>query len=74
MVLDVIKFTAPCEEFCHYAANSQGERLPAEKLKATLQSLGDDRRGFLLNLNVNQESALVKPGDLVFAVDTNSPL
>ena len=71
VVLDVIQFAAPCEEFSHYAANSQGERLPAEELKATLQFLGDGRRGFLLNLNVNQEPALVKPGDLVFAVATD---
>ena len=71
VVLDVIQFAAPCEEFSHYAANSQGERLPAEELKATLQFLGDGRRGFLLNLNVNQEPNLVKPGDLVFAAATN---
>ena len=69
--LDVIKFAAPCEEFSHYAANRQGERLPAEELKATLQFLGDGRRGFLLTLNVNQEPSLVKPGDLVFAVAAN---
>jgi MOSC domain-containing protein YiiM len=71
VVLDVIKFATPCEEFSHYAANSQGKRLPAEELKATLQFLGDGRRGFLLTLNVNQEPALVKPGDLVFAVAAN---
>lgn len=71
VVLDVIKFAVPCEEFSRYAANSQGERLPAEELKATLQFLGGGRRGFLLNLNINQEPALVKPGDLVFSVATN---
>jgi hypothetical protein len=71
VVLDVIKFAAPCEEFSHYAANSQGDRLPAEELKATLQFLGDGRRGFLMKLNVNQEPALVKPGYLVLAVATN---
>jgi hypothetical protein len=32
VVLDVIKFAAPCKEFSRYAANSQGERLPAEEL------------------------------------------
>jgi hypothetical protein len=70
VVLDVIKFAAPCEEFSHYAANSQGDRLPAEELKATLQFLEDGRRGFLMKLNVNQEPALVKPGYLVLAVAT----
>lgn len=71
VVLDVMNFAAPCEEFSHFAASSQGERLPAEELKATLQFLGDGRRGFLLNLNGKQGPALVKPGDLVFAVATN---
>ncbi len=65
---DVIKFAAPCEEFSHFAANSQHERLSAEELKATLQFLADGRRGFLLALSEGQESALIKPGDLVFAV------
>jgi MOSC domain-containing protein YiiM len=32
VVLVVINFAAPCEEFSHYAANNQGERLPAEEL------------------------------------------
>jgi hypothetical protein len=71
VVLDVIKFAAPCEEFSHYAANIQGERLPAEEFIATLQFLGDGRREFLMKLNINQEPALVKPGYLVFAVATN---
>ena len=71
VVLDLIKFAAPCEEFSHYAADSQGERLPAEKLKSTLQFLGNGRRGFLLTLNEDQAPELVKPGDIVFAVDSN---
>ena len=71
MVVDVIIFVAPSEEFNHYAANSQGERLPAEEFIATMQFLGDGRRGFLLTLNENQEPALVKPSDLVFAVAAN---
>jgi hypothetical protein len=66
--LDVIKFAAPCEEFSHFAASSQHEKLPAEKLKATLQFLGNGRRGFLLALSEGQESAVIKPGDLVFTV------
>ena len=67
-LLDVVSFAAPCEEFSHFAANSQHERLPAEKLKATLQFLGNGRRGFLLVLSDNQESATVRSGDKVFVV------
>lgn len=67
--LDVLKFAAPCDEFSHFAANRINERMPAEELKATLQFLGDGRRGFLLKLSDNQESATIMPGDLVFSVD-----
>jgi hypothetical protein len=68
VLLDVVSFAAPCEEFSHFAANSQHERLPVKKLKATLQFLGNGRRGFLLVLNDNQESATVRSGDKVFVV------
>lgn len=68
VLLDVVSFAAPCEEFSHFAANSQHKRLPAEKLKATLQFLGNGRRGFLLVLSDNQEPATVRPGDRVFVV------
>jgi len=67
-LLDVVSFAAPCEEFSHFAANSQHERLPVKKLKATLQFLGNGRRGFLLVLSDNQESATVRSGDKVFVV------
>lgn len=68
VVLDVVKFAAPCEEFSHFVADSQEERLPAKDLKSTLQFLGKGRRGFLLTLNLDQEPEFVKPGDIVFAV------
>jgi len=66
--LDVLKFAAPCEEFSHFVADSQHERLPADKLKATLQFLHNGRRGFLLVLSNGQEMATVRVGDRVFAV------
>ncbi len=69
-LLDVKDYAAPCEEFSHFAARSQHERLPADKLKATLQFLGNGRRGFLLVLSDGQESAEVQPGDRIVAVDT----
>src|SRR5262245_2856727 len=40
---------APCVEFSQFAA-SQGERLPAEALKVTLQFLGEGMRGFYASL------------------------
>ncbi|UCE00680.1 MAG: hypothetical protein JSV42_08205 [Chloroflexota bacterium] len=68
VLLDVKKIAAPCEEFSHFAANSQGKRLPAGELKETLKLLGDGRRGFLLALNPDQEAIFVQPGDFVFAL------
>ncbi len=67
-LLDVKSFAAPCEEFCHFAARSQHERLPSDKLKATLQFMGNGRRGFLFVLSDGQVSAEVQPGDRVVVV------
>lgn len=67
-LLDMVSFAAPCREFSHFAARSQHEQLPADKLKATLQFLGNGRRGFLLLLSDGQESATVRPGDRVFVI------
>lgn len=67
-LMDVVCFAAPCDEFSHFAAQSQHERLPMDKLKATLQFLGNGRRGFLLVLSDGQESRIVRPGDRVFVV------
>jgi len=68
VLLNMIQFAAPCDEFSHFAAQSQHERLPAEELKATLQFLGSGRRGFLLELSEGQDSGIVHPGDKVFVV------
>jgi hypothetical protein len=67
-LLDVKKFASPCDSFSHFAANCQGERLPADKLKETLQFLGNGRRGFYLVLSEGQERVTVRPGDKVFVV------
>jgi len=67
-LLDVVCFAAPCDEFSHFAARSQQDRLPAEELKSTLKFLNNGRRGFLLVLSDGQETATVQPGDRVFRV------
>jgi len=70
-LLDVVCFAAPCDEFSHFAAQSQHERLPAAKLKFTLKFLNNGRRGFLLVMSAGQESATVQPGDRVFRVGSD---
>ncbi len=70
-LFDVMDFAAPCEEFSHFAANSQDARLPADELKATLQFLGKGRRGFLFVMKDGQESATVRKGDRVFALEAD---
>jgi hypothetical protein len=70
-LLDVVCFAAPCDEFSHFAARSQQERLPAAELKSTLQFLNNGRRGFLLVLSEGQETATVQPGDRVFRVGSD---
>jgi len=69
MLLNVLTFAAPCEEFSHFVARSQHEKLPATELKATLQFLNNGRRGFLLVLSDGQEMATVQAGDRVFVVE-----
>jgi hypothetical protein len=68
-LLDLVSFAAPCREFSLFATRSQHEPLPADKLKETLQFLGNGRRGFLLVLGDGQESVEVRCGDKVFVVD-----
>jgi hypothetical protein len=70
ILMDVIQFAAPCEEFSHFAADNQHTRLPASQLKSTLQFLSNGRRGFLLALSAGQTSAAIQPGDQVFAVSS----
>ena len=67
-LLDVVCFAAPCDEFSHFAAQSQDERLPAAELKAILQFLNNGRRGFLLVLSAGQEAVTIKRGDKVFVI------
>jgi len=67
-LLDVVRFAAPCDNFSHFVANKQDERLPAAELKSTLQFLNNGRRGFLLVLSEGQEAVTVEPGDRVFGV------
>ena len=69
-LLDLVCFAAPCDEFSHFASQSQHERLPADELKAALNYLNDGRRGFLLVLSEDQKSAVIQPGDKVFGVRT----
>jgi hypothetical protein len=69
ILLDVLSFAAPCEEFSHFVAKSQHEKLPAAELKAALQFLNNGRRGFLLVLSTGQEAATVQGGDRVFVVE-----
>jgi len=66
--LELVCFAAPCDEFSHFAAQSQDKRLPAAELKAALQFLNNGRRGFLLVLKAGQEDATVQPGDSVFGI------
>ncbi len=65
---DLITFASPCRSFSLFAARSQYEQLPADKLKDTLQFLDNGRRGFLLTLSDGQEAAVVRRGDKVLAV------
>ena len=56
---------APCVEFSQFAAR-QGEQLPPEALKETLQFLHDGRRGFYATLTGEPDRAIVRAGDRVF--------
>ncbi len=67
-LLDLVSFAPPCEEFSHFVAQSQHERLPAAELKSILQFLNKGRRGFLLVLSEGQKEATVQSGDRVFVV------
>jgi hypothetical protein len=69
-LLDMVSYAAPCEEFSHFATDSQNDRLPAEELKAVLQFLNHGRRGFLLVLHEGQQTRTIEPGDKVYAVKT----
>jgi hypothetical protein len=65
-LLDLVSFASPCQEFSHFARQSQDKKLPAGELKAVLQFLDNGRRGFLLVMREGQETADIRPGDRVF--------
>jgi len=69
LVLGEVQVAQPCDEFSHFATQNQDERLPAGKLKETLQFLGEGRRGFLFVLATGQDEGIVRPGDKVYVVD-----
>jgi len=60
----------PCVEFSQFAA-SQGERLPPEALKTTLQFLDEGMRGFYARLASDSAEAIVRAGDRVFVVSAD---
>jgi hypothetical protein len=68
VIFDMVSFAAPCQEFSHFAAQSQDKNLPPDTLKPILQFLGNGRRGFLLVLNDIHDEVSVQPGDRVFTV------
>jgi len=68
LILEQPQVAEPCEEFSHFAAQKQEERLPGSELKEILQFLSDGRRGFLLVLAKGQEEGSVRPGDKVYVV------
>jgi hypothetical protein len=61
---------APCVEFSQFAAN-QGERLPPEALKATLQFLDAGMRGFYARPIGDSANTVVRAGDRVFVVSSD---
>jgi len=71
-LLDILRIATPCNEFSHFVAQSQYQRLPADQLKSTLQFLNHGRRGFLLSLADGQETTMVHAGDRVFVIFKNN--
>ena len=68
LLLGQVQVADPCDEFSHFVAQSQEERLPAQELKGILKFLSDGRRGFLMVLAQGQENGIVRPGDKIFVV------
>lgn len=71
LILEQIQVAAPCEEFSHFAAQKQDERLPPRDLKEILKFLSDGRRGFLMVLPRGQGEGSVRPGDKVYIVKSD---
>lgn len=70
LVLDQIQVANPCEEFSHFVAQMEQERLPASDLKEILQFLEHGRRGFLMVLKPDQEG-VVRSGDKVYVLESS---
>ena len=68
LILDLARVARPCDEFSHFAAQRQDERMAADELKDVLQFLNKGRRGFLLILKEGQNEGVVRVGDKVFAI------
>jgi hypothetical protein len=71
LILDQAQIAAPCEEFSHFAARRQNEKIPAAELKEILQFLHNGRRGFLLVLSEGQVGGEVRSGDKVYSVGSD---
>ena len=71
LILEQIQVAEPCEEFSHFAAQKQDERLPPRDLKEILKFLSDGRRGFLMVLPRGQGEGSVRPGDKVYIVKSD---
>ncbi|MEM7117785.1 MAG: hypothetical protein AAF614_35470 [Chloroflexota bacterium] len=74
MRLEMVSHANPCQEFSVFALDHDPhKKVPAAKMKATLQFLGNGRRGFLLVMQEGQETAMVQPGDKVYVVEASEP-
>lgn len=62
--LDEVMVAAPCNEFSRFCA---GQEIQAAELKATLQFLGDGRRGYYATLN--GPLCTIHPGDTLLSAD-----
>jgi hypothetical protein len=64
----ITRTVAPCDEFSHFCASLDGQRLAPDVLKATLQFLDGGRRGFMIMPIENGVQPVVRAGDRVFVV------
>jgi len=66
MKLEMVSHANPCQEFSQFVLDTPYKKPAADKMKATLQFLGNGRRGFLFVMQKGQEAATVQAGDKVF--------
>ncbi len=69
MRLEMVCHANPCQEFSQFVLGIPYEKPAADEMKATLQFLGNGRRGFLFVMQKGQKPATVRAGDKVFVVD-----